>query len=173
MTSVTYSRRCTWAAAAALTGALVLAGCSDDGGAPDGKASPTPTATATADTGGADGTDGGPSASATAAAGSLEGSWLGTADGEAVVLMVTGGKAALYATGGTVCSGSAGGQAGARTIRLSCASGKKTRTTGTVDSVNGSTLRVTWQGGAGQETYTKAESGGGWPSGLPTTGLGS
>lgn len=173
MTSVTYSRRCTWAAAAALAGALALAGCSDDGGGSGGRTSPSPSATATADTGGADGTGGSPSASVTGDAASLEGSWLGTADGEAVVLMVTGAKAALYATGGTVCSGSTGEQAGARTIHLTCASGKKTRTTGTVDSVNGSTLRVTWQGGAGQETYTKAESGGGWPSGLPTAGLGS
>ena len=57
-------------------------------------------------------------------------------------------------------------------IYLKCPSGSKDRTTGMVDSVDGDSLKVTWSGAAGKETYTKAESGQ-WPSGLPTAGLGS
>ena len=105
------------------------------------------------------------------AAGELEGSWLATADGRAVALIITGEQAALFATGGTVCSGTAGKEADMTMIRLSCPSGTKDRTTGMVDSADGESLKITWDGAAGEETYTKAE-GGQWPSGLPTAGLG-
>ncbi|SMF85454.1 hypothetical protein [Streptomyces sp. Amel2xC10] len=154
------SRRPAVAWAAALAGALVLTGCSDDGGSEDGS-SGTPSASAT----------GGASGSTAAAAGELEGSWLATADGKAVALIITGKQAALFATGGTVCSGSAGEEAGMRMIRLACTTGTKDRTTGMVDSVDAGSLKVTWEGAAGEETYTKAE-GGQWPEGLPTAGLG-
>ncbi len=124
----------------------------------------TPGATASADTGG--GSGGSPSAPS----GELEGSWLATADGKAVALMINGTEAGLFATGGTVCKGSAGEDGGTRTIRLDCAAGDKQRTQGTVASVDGGTLRVDWGGGLGVETYTKAE-GGSLPPGLPTAGL--
>ncbi|MFI9548264.1 hypothetical protein ACIHAR_30875 [Streptomyces sp. NPDC052016] len=156
------------AVAAALAGALALTACSDDGGSDDG-APATPSATSSAGTGGA--TGGSPAASASAS-GELEGSWLATTDGKAVALIITGAQAALFATGGTVCSGTAGEEADMRMIRLDCTTGNKDRTTGMVDSVDANTLQVTWEGGAGKETYTKAESGQ-WPSGLPTAGLGS
>ncbi|GAA3497430.1 hypothetical protein GCM10019016_045330 [Streptomyces prasinosporus] len=157
------------AAAAGLAGALVLTGCSDDGGSGEDSATPapTPSATATAGSGGA----GGSGASASPA-GALEGSWLTTAGGRAVALMVTGEQAALFATGGTVCSGTARKDAGTHTIRLKCADGNEDRANGTVDSVGASSLKVTWEGAPGTETYTKAE-GGKLPSGLPATGLGS
>ncbi|AKZ57179.1 Membrane protein [Streptomyces ambofaciens ATCC 23877] len=158
-----------------LVGALALTACTDggdgDGGSATGgsgggdKSSSAPSDAATADTGG--GTGGSPSA-----AGELEGSWLATTDGQAVALMVTGDKAALFATGGTVCSGTAGEDAGTRTIRLKCTSGGDDRATGTVQSVDGSSLTVAWQGGVGEETYTRSE-GGSLPPGLPTAGLGS
>ncbi len=154
-------RRPVWAVAA-LAGVVALGGCSDDGGSDDGS-SGTPSASVTADTGGASGSTAG-------AAGELEGSWLATADGKAVALIITGKQAALFATGGTVCSGSAGEEAGMRMIRLSCTTGTKDRTTGMVDSVDAGSLKVTWEGAAGEETYTKAE-GGQWPEGLPTAGL--
>ncbi|WP_426570475.1 hypothetical protein [Streptomyces canus] len=154
------------AVAAALAGALALTACSDDGGSDDG-APATPSATSSAGTGGA--TGGSASASAS---GELEGSWLATTDGKAVALIITGAQAALFATGGTVCSGTAGEEADMRMIRLDCTTGNKDRTTGMVDSVDANSLQVTWEGGAGEETYTKAE-GGQWPSGLPTAGLGS
>ncbi|MFI2436538.1 hypothetical protein [Streptomyces sp. NPDC018693] len=147
MTSLMYSRL--WACGAALAGVLALAACSGDGGAADGASPSTPSVSG----------DAGSSVSTTP----LDGSWFGTAGGEAVVLMVNGKKAALYATGGTVCDGTT--DAGA--IRLTCAAGTDDRTAGRVDSVDGSTLKVTWESGLGTETYTKAEDGS-WPSGLPT-----
>ncbi|MEU2282306.1 hypothetical protein ABZ614_10280 [Streptomyces sp. NPDC013178] len=150
------------AVAAALTGALVLTACSDDDGS-DGDPSATPSTTASADTGGATG-------GSVQASGELEGSWLATTDGKAVALVITGKQAALFATGGTVCSGAAGEEAGMQMIHLTCTTGEKNRTTGMVDSVDAKSLQVTWEGGAGKETYTKAE-GGQWPSGLPTAGL--
>ncbi|MFE8924374.1 hypothetical protein [Streptomyces rochei] len=161
------------AVAVGLVGALALTACTDGGDSDDGgsggsggdKASAAPSASASAETGGA--TGGSPSA-----AGELEGSWLATADGQAVALMVTGDKAALFATGGTVCSGTAGDVSGTRTIRLKCTAGGDDRATGTVESVDDTTLRVTWEGGVGEETYTRSE-GGSLPPGLPTEGLGS
>ncbi|WP_399435872.1 hypothetical protein [Streptomyces sp. WAC05458] len=161
------------ALAVGLVGALALTACTDGGDSDDGgsggsggdKASAAPSASASAETGGT--TGGSPSA-----AGELEGSWLATADGQAVALMVTGDKAALFATGGTVCSGTAGDVSGTRTIRLKCTAGGDDRATGTVESVDDTTLRVTWEGGVGEETYTRSE-GGSLPPGLPTEGLGS
>ncbi|MFD3731813.1 hypothetical protein [Streptomyces sp. NPDC058632] len=163
-------------AATGLAGALALTGCgSSDSG--DGSSTPTATPSASADadpdgrTGGADGTGG--SDASGAPAGELEGSWLTTADGKAVALMFTGEQAALFATGGTVCSGTAKEDAGtATTISLNCGDGNEDRANGTVGSVGGSTLKVTWEGSLGTETYTKAE-GGRLPSGLPTAGPGS
>ncbi|MFG2681812.1 hypothetical protein [Streptomyces sp. NPDC048392] len=161
-----------------LVGALALTACTDGGDSGDGgsgagsgggpgggdKSSAAPSASGSADTGGG----GSPSA----AADELEGSWLATTDDRAVALMVTGGEAALFATGGTVCSGTAGEGSGTRTIRLKCTDGSDDRATGTVESVDGTSLRVVWQGGLGEETYTRSE-GGSLPPGLPTAGLGS
>ncbi|MFB7089658.1 hypothetical protein [Streptomyces sp. NPDC056296] len=172
------------AVAVGLVGALALTACTDGGDSDDGgsgrggsggvdKSSAAPSASASAsasaDPGGGSGGSGG---SPSAAAGELEGSWLATTDGQAVALMVTGEKAALFATGGTVCSGTAGEDSGARTIRLKCTDGSDDRATGTVESVDGTSLKVTWQGGLGEETYTKSE-GGSLPPGLPTADLGS
>ncbi|KUL42634.1 hypothetical protein [Streptomyces regalis] len=157
------------AVAAALAGALALTACSGDGDS-DSKddAGPSASATASADTGGGTGGTGG----SASASGDLEGSWLATTDGKAVVLAVTGTEAALFTTGGTVCSGTAGEQDGMRMIRLKCPDGKKDRAVGMVDSVGKTQLKVTWQDGLGAETYTRAQ-GGKLPTGLPTAGLGS
>ncbi|KUO08206.1 hypothetical protein [Streptomyces sp. DSM 15324] len=176
MTSAIYARGASRrpvravAAVAALAGALALTGCG--GGSDDDGSSAIPSAapaTATADTGGATGTSGGATASAS---NGLEGNWLATADGESVALIVTGKQAALFATGGTVCSGTAVASAGMQMIYLKCPTGSKDRTTGMVDSVDGDTLKVTWSGAAGKETFTKAEDGK-LPPGLPTAGAGS
>ncbi|MFI7408771.1 hypothetical protein ACIBU0_08915 [Streptomyces sp. NPDC049627] len=156
------------AVAASLAGALALTACSGDGGSDSDSASTddsSPSATASADTGGG---TGGPAS----AAGELEGNWLATTGGKAVVLMVNGTQAGLFATGGTVCSGTAGEQGGMRMIRLKCTGGGKDRASGTVDSVGKTSLKVTWEGGLGTETYTKAE-GGKLPPGLPTAVPGS
>ncbi|MET9393309.1 hypothetical protein ABZY20_23390 [Streptomyces sp. NPDC006624] len=160
------------AAAAGLVGALALTACSGDGNGDSGDesaSSPAPSASASAGTGGGSGSGSG-SGSAGSGSGELEGSWIATTDGKAVALMVTGKQAALFATGGSVCSGTAGEESGTRTIRLKCTDGSEKRATGTVGSVTGSSLKVTWEGGLGEETYTKAE-GGKLPTGLPTAGL--
>ncbi|MFI8218188.1 hypothetical protein [Streptomyces sp. NPDC085932] len=175
MTSVTFWRRSgavrVAAAAAGLVGALVLTGCSGDGDSGDDSASsPAPSATESPTAGGSDpGSDAG---SGGAGAGELAGSWLATTDGKAVALVITGKQAALFATGGSICSGTAGEESGMRMIRLKCTDGSKNRATGMVDSVNGSSMKVTWEGGLGTETYTKAE-GGKLPTGLPTASLGA
>ncbi|MET9733540.1 hypothetical protein ABZZ79_23660 [Streptomyces sp. NPDC006458] len=148
------------AAAAGLTGVLVLSGCTDDGSGDDRSPGASVSATPSAD-----GTpDGGRTSSPP---GTLEGSWLTTSEGSAVALVVTGGEAALFGSKGAVCSGSAS----AGSIRLTCTVGGDDRALGTVDSVDDTTLKVTWEGRLGQETYQRAE-GGKLPSGLPTAGLG-
>ncbi|WP_106432757.1 hypothetical protein [Streptomyces zinciresistens] len=152
------------AAAVSLAGALALTGCSSDSGSSskdDGQAGAPESAST--DTGG--GTAGGTASKA------LEGSWVATNEGKAVALVVTGTKAGVFSTGGSMCSGTAADEGGMQMIRLKCADGSKTRAVGMVDSVDKAQLKVTWEGALGTETYTKAE-GGKLPSGLPTAGLG-
>jgi hypothetical protein len=88
----------------------------------------------------------------------MEGSWLTTSGGKEVVLSVDGTKAGLFSTSGTVCSGTAGGQAGGRTIRLRCTGDDQKRTTGTVGSVSSTSMQVEWKGFT-TETYTKSKGG--------------
>ncbi|XUL88962.1 hypothetical protein ACQ86D_21895 [Streptomyces galilaeus] len=164
------------AAAAGLAGALVLTACSggnskdDSSSTPSATSAPTASATSTAsasaDSGGSTGS------SPSAASDELQGSWLATTDGKAVALVVTGKQAALFTTGGSICSGTAGEEAGMQMIHLTCTDKSTTRATGMVGSVSKSGLAVTWSGSLGKETYTKAE-GGQLPSGLATAGLGS
>ncbi|AYC39568.1 hypothetical protein [Streptomyces griseorubiginosus] len=158
------SRRRAGLAAAGLTGVLVLTACSGGGGSDDGSspsASVPPSASASGSTGGSGGTS-------SSASGKVAGSWLTTGDGKAVVLVVNGDKAALFTTGGSVCSGTASTE----TIRLKCPDGSKERTVGTVESVGKTSLKVRWQGSLGTESFMKAE-GGKLPSDFPTAGLGS
>ncbi|AJE41781.1 hypothetical protein [Streptomyces nodosus] len=153
-------------AAAGLAAALALTGCDagDDGSTGEGASSPGPSVSTT---------DSGPgSAAPTAEPGKLEGSWVATSGGKAVALVITGERAGLFATGGTVCSGTAGEQGSTWTIRLTCTDGSESRASGVVDSVNSTGMKVTWRGSVGTETYVKAE-GGMLPSGLPTASLGS
>ncbi|MFF9116706.1 hypothetical protein ACF09Y_14095 [Streptomyces massasporeus] len=156
------------AAAAGLAGVLVLSACSsDDGSGDDSASSASPSASPSAGAG----DSGSGSGSADSAGGELAGSWLATTDGKAVALVITGKQAALFGTGGSVCSGTADEESGMHMIRLKCTDGSKDRATGMVDSVNGSSLKVTWEGGLGAETYRKTE-GGKLPTGLPTASLG-
>ncbi|MGY1499970.1 hypothetical protein ACW4TU_25895 [Streptomyces sp. QTS52] len=177
MTSVTYARvlarRAGVASAAGVAAVLLLAGCSGDGGSDGGSASggtgssapsssPSPS-----EAGSGEGGSG-----STTADSALVGSWLTTSKGSAVALVITGTKAGLFATGGTVCSGTAGKEAGMQMFRLTCSDGTKDRAEGMVDSVDRTSMKITWESGLGTETYTKAQ-GGQLPSGLPTAGLGS
>jgi hypothetical protein len=168
VTSATFPRQRVRSAAAAagLAAALVLTACSSDGDSgSDSSASASPTATVSGDTGGSGGSGG------TAGSGKLQGSWLATTDGNAVALVVNGKEAGLFATGGTVCSGTAGKEADMQMIHLKCTKGAGDRTDGMVESFGATTMKVKWEGGL-VETYRKAE-GGKLPSGLPSTGLGS
>ncbi|WP_316745489.1 hypothetical protein [Streptomyces sp. MK7] len=170
MTTVNTTARAVRIAAAGLLGALALTACDSGSGSGSG-ASATPGASSSAtddDSGGTNGTGGG-SGGTTAEDGGPTGSWLATTDGKAVVLMVTGDEVALFSTDRTTCTGTASRESGKDVIHLrDC----KARTTGTVDSVNKTTLQVTWEGGLGKETYTRSE-GAALPSGLPTASLGS
>ncbi|MGI5197149.1 hypothetical protein ACQEVY_26560 [Streptomyces sp. CA-288835] len=172
MTSATFSRRQARIAsvAAGLAAALVLTGCSgsDDRGG-DEASSPQPSAAASSAD--ADGGSGGGSGGGAAGADGVEGSWVASKEGKLVALMVEGSKAALFSTGGSVCSGTAGGASGEQKIALKCTDGNKDRAAGVIDSVNSSTMKVTWEG-FGEETYTRSEDGK-WPEGLPTASLGS
>ncbi|GAA3147716.1 hypothetical protein GCM10010521_38780 [Streptomyces rameus] len=139
-----------------LVSALALTACG--GGSGSGAPSAPSTSTApSADT---------VSPSATGAAAGIQGSWITTAGGKIVALVISGQRAGIFMTGGTMCNGTVGAAKGTQKIHLTCAGGAKDRTTGTVDSVDGTTLKVTWSGRTGQESYTKAE-GGKLPSGLP------
>ncbi|MER5178950.1 hypothetical protein ABT009_11365 [Streptomyces sp. NPDC002896] len=156
------------AAAAGVAAALVLTGCSsgggDDGGTDKSSDSgSSASASASPDSGGSSGGGSG------ASGGSLEGSWLATTGGKAVVLVIDGKQAGLFVTGGTVCHGTAGEQAGMQMIALKCRGGGNDRSEGMVDSVSDTTLKVDWEG-LGEETYQKAE-GGKLPTGLPTASL--
>ncbi|MFD4785646.1 hypothetical protein ACFWN1_00850 [Streptomyces sp. NPDC058459] len=150
------------AAAAGLVGALALTAtaCGGDG-TPDESPSPTTSSAAPAPSG-SNGSDG------AGASDGLQGSWITTGGGKIVALVITGKQAGLFVTGGTVCSGTAGERAGRGTIRLTCQGGDDSRSEGTVDSVNGTALKVTWKGDAGSESYTRAD-GGKLPTGLPTS----
>lgn len=164
------------AAAAGLAGALVLTACSggdstdDSSSAPSASATSTANSTSTSTAGGAD-TGGSTGSSPSAASDGLQGSWLATTGGKAVALVITGKQAGLFTTGGSVCSGTAGEEAGMQMIHLTCADGSKARASGMVGSVSKSGLVVTWSGSLGKETYTRAE-GGKLPSGLATASLG-
>ncbi|MFY4721163.1 hypothetical protein [Streptomyces sp. LaBMicrA B280] len=150
------------ALAAGLVGALALTACGGGGGGDHSSTDPSNTASASpAPSSSADGSG------VSGASGKLQGSWLATSGGTIVALVINGRQAGIFATGGTVCSGTAGTESGMQMIHLTCAKGGKDRTTGMVDSVDGTSMKVTWSGKAGQETFTKAE-GGKLPSGLPT-----
>ncbi|EPD56422.1 hypothetical protein [Streptomyces sp. HGB0020] len=157
------------AAAAGLVGALVLSACSDGGDSKDDASStPSSSAASSADTGGGTGSSSGRT---TDSSDDLQGSWLATTGGKAVALVINGKQAGLFSTGGTVCSGTAGKEAGMKMLHLTCTDGSKGRTTGMVDSVSGSAMQITWSGSVGKETYTKSK-GGSLPTGLPTASLG-
>uniref|UniRef100_A0AAU2VSR5 Lipoprotein n=1 Tax=Streptomyces sp. NBC_00008 TaxID=2903610 RepID=A0AAU2VSR5_9ACTN len=153
--------------ATGLLTALTLTGCGSDDDKPDaekgsGSASaPAPDHSVGSSTGGADGggaSTGGPEA--------LEGAWAGQTDGKAVVLSVAHGKAVVVADS-HVCSGSAKGTDKV-TLALKCADGDTDRTAGTVESNDGKTIVVAWDGGTKDSLgKTDADSLEGLP-GLPT-----
>ncbi|MEV4331520.1 hypothetical protein AB0K02_13425 [Streptomyces sp. NPDC049597] len=142
------------AAAAGLVAALALAGCGsgesgDTGGGDKASAAPTETA----DTGGGEGRPR-----------DVEGTWTGLSDGKPVALSVTQGKAALLADG-HACTGEVQ-DTGGQTLSLTCADGNTDRTTGSVESNDGTTLVISW--GAGRKDTLRKSDAGEPPEGLPT-----
>ncbi|MFF1693226.1 hypothetical protein ACFVXC_06300 [Streptomyces sp. NPDC058257] len=159
------------AAAAGLVAALVLTGCSSDGGdggdgGDAGKDKGSAATSAGAD--GSDGADGSGGSDAPdeggAKGGGSEGSWVATADGNPLALVIAGKQATLLGEN-VLCSGTAGGE----TLDLKCAKGESDRTDGTIESVDKTSMTVSWQG-AGKDQFRRTE-GGKLPEGLPTAGL--
>lgn len=145
--------RITAFAATGLAAALTLTACGS--GSPKADAKPSPAASApaastptTAPTTGAD-------TGAAAGAGTVEGGWISMQNpGKGVVLTVKGQKALVVeAATGLTCEGSSTGAA----LDLKCPPGA-TRSKGKVDSVDATTLKVTWEG-AGQDTFQRSEAG--------------
>ncbi|MCX5198505.1 hypothetical protein OOK31_32255 [Streptomyces sp. NBC_00249] len=134
-------------AAAGLVAALTLTGCGSDSGPAADKQTGVP-APATPAPGG--------SAAAGAGAGSLDGGWIAMANpGKGVVLTVKGQMAfVVEAATGLTCEGTTDG----KTLDLKCPAGA-TRSKGKVDSVDATSLKVTWEGAAGTDTFQKSEPG--------------
>ncbi|MEU1370230.1 hypothetical protein ABZ454_29400 [Streptomyces sp. NPDC005803] len=133
---------------------LALTGCSGDTGKDSADkgagstAAPAPTGSDSGDTGsGTDGHAGGLE--------ELEGAWAGQTDGKAVVLSVASGKAVVVADS-HVCSGTAE-DAAKPALTLTCADGDTGRTVGTVESNDGRTVVVSWDGGA-KDTLAKTDA---------------
>ncbi|WP_244188596.1 hypothetical protein [Streptomyces yokosukanensis] len=150
-------------AAGLVTALAALTACSGGGGGGDKTSSPTSSAAAASTSPSPSG-----SGAVTGASDKLQGSWITTSGGKIVALVVTGKKAGLFVTGRKAwCQGTAGKETGTQMIHLTCPDGNKDRVSGRVDSVDGKGMTVSWSGGTGKETYTKAE-GGKLPSVLPT-----
>src|SRR5207248_6383193 len=132
------------AAVAGLVGAVALTACSSGGGSKDDASSSPSAANSSSGAG-----TGGSSGASTTASDGLQGDWLATTGGKAVALVITGKQAGLFSTGGTVCSGTAGKEAGMQMIHLACTNGNEERATGMVDSVSKSALKITWSGSLG------------------------
>ncbi|MGW6863550.1 hypothetical protein [Streptomyces sp. NPDC054901] len=135
------------AATTAAVAVLTLTGCGSEN---------TPTADKPA--GGASSTPapGSPSPAGDAKGGSLEGGWIAMATpGKGVILTVKGQIAfVVEAATGLTCEGTTNG----KTIDLKCPAGAQ-RAKGKVDSVDATTLKVTWEGAAGTDTFQKSEPG--------------
>ena len=150
------------AGVAAVAAALAVTGCSSDSGDGGGKK----------DRGSSSSTDGGSTGGSAGSAGSAqdaEGIWSATSGGQPVVLVVGGKQASLSTGDGHLCSGTVS-DGGTPTFVLKCADGNTDRTTGKVESNDGTTMQVSWDGGK-TDMFKKSKDGNlptGLPSGLPT-----
>ncbi|MET7528829.1 MULTISPECIES: hypothetical protein [Streptomyces] len=142
--------------AAGVAAALALTGCGSggdsDGAAPDKKPAATPAA----------GTPSASGAGGAAKAGSLDGAWVSAANPGEIVILTVKSPVAIVIDGGKTCKGAVSG----KDLTLVCPSGGK-RTKGTVDSVDATSLKVTWEG-AGTDTFQKSDAGK-LPTALPSS----
>ncbi|MZD09069.1 hypothetical protein GTW43_28915 [Streptomyces sp. SID5785] len=159
------------AGAAALVAALAVTGCSsdsDDGGKKDSGAGGGSTASSAPDDGGSsDGSSG--SSGSSGSTKDAEGIWSATTGGQPVVLVIGAKQASLSTGDGHLCTGTVA-DGGKPTLLLKCADGSTDRTTGAIESNDGSTMKVSWDGGT-NDAFTKSKDGklpDGLPSGLPS-----
>ncbi|MFD7384641.1 MULTISPECIES: hypothetical protein [Streptomyces] len=149
-------------AVAALAAALALTACGSDDASKDSGADPA--ASATPGGGGDNGSGESAGGGATDAA-ALEGTWVGLTDAKNVTVSIAGGKVALVADQ-SVCQGDVKDMGGEPMLALKCTGGSADRTMGAIDSVDGTKLVLSWDGGV-KDTLTKAEPGK-LPSGMPS-----
>ncbi|MER5951692.1 hypothetical protein ABT127_37205 [Streptomyces sp. NPDC001904] len=157
--------------AAAAVAALAVSGCSgDDGGSDKGAGA---SSSAAPDASASDSASGSGSDSGSGSAKDAVGIWSATTDGKPVVLVIGGRQASLSTGDGHLCTGTVTGS-GTRTLSLTCADGSTDRTAGTIESNDGSTMKVSWKAGT-QDTFKKSANGQlptdlptSLPSGLPT-----
>ncbi|MFE4328114.1 hypothetical protein ACFRQM_01355 [Streptomyces sp. NPDC056831] len=136
---------------AGLVTAAALTGCSSDGrkSDPDSSSDAAKSSRAPGDSG--------------SDAAALEGGWAGKTDGKTVVLSVASGKAVLV-TEQRACTGTVK-DTGKVMLALKCADGDTDRTMGSIESNDGRTVVVSWEGGT-KDTLAKTEPGA-IPSGMP------
>ncbi|WP_327670791.1 MULTISPECIES: hypothetical protein [unclassified Streptomyces] len=168
------SRSVRFGVGAAAVAALALGGCSGGSDGDGGKAagSDTPGNSSSASESSPSGSSSSDSPSAGSGSSSVkdaEGIWKATTGGKPVVLVVGAKQAALTTADGHLCTGTLAGS-GKPTLTLRCADGNTDRTKGTVESNDGSTMRVSWDAGQ-NDTFKKSKDGElptSLPSGLPT-----
>ncbi|MFE9697749.1 hypothetical protein [Streptomyces sp. NPDC006270] len=139
-------------AVAALAASLALTACGSDDADKDAKTGSAASATP----GGGDNGSGESAGSGTDAA-ALEGTWAGLTDGKNVTVSITARKVALVADR-SVCQGDVKDMGGEPMLALKCTGGSTDRTMGAIDSVDGTKLVVSWDGGV-KDTLTKADPG--------------
>ncbi|MFI5803765.1 hypothetical protein [Streptomyces sp. NPDC051561] len=152
----------TVAGAAALAAALLLTGCSSDGGKDD--KAPAKDGASSAPAGdGAGGASTPPAGDA--GAGEVTGSWTATSNGKLVVLTISGDMAGI--AGEQLCTGRVVRQ-GSVTLDLKCPNGNTDRAKGAVTAgADGKTLTVKWEGSGIEDKFSKAPADA-MPSGIPT-----
>lgn len=145
----------------AVSAAVLLAGgCSSDG---DGEAADQPKSSPSTSAP-ADGTPP-PSGGGKIEPGSLDGGWTTDAlHADQGLLILSVAKQDVMLVGKTSCTGKAATEADPVTFSLKCKDGSADFATGTVDSLAGSTLKVTWASGK-TDTFTKGPDVGDLPTG--------
>ncbi|MDG9685803.1 hypothetical protein QC334_24250 [Streptomyces sp. DH18] len=159
---MTSSPRTGAVAVAALAAALALTACGSDDASKDSGADSTASATPG---GGGDKGSGESAGSGATDAAALEGSWVGLTDAKNVTVSIAGGKVALVADQ-SVCQGDVKDMGGEPMLALKCTGGSTDRTMGAIDSVDGTKLVLSWDGGV-KDTLTKADPGK-LPSDMPS-----
>ncbi|MFI7288312.1 hypothetical protein ACIBRY_16920 [Streptomyces anulatus] len=159
---MTRSLRTGAVAVAALAASLALTACGGDDASKDSGADSA--ASATPGSGGGDGS-GESAGSGAVSAAALEGTWVGLTDAKNVTVSISARKVALVADQ-SVCQGDVKDMGGEPMLALKCTGGSTDRTMGAIDSVDGTKLVLSWDGGV-KDTLTKADPGK-LPSDMPS-----